>query len=93
MAVDQVDQAITSRRYRSLVGQVGRGVGRIAHGASALIQRILSLALRVIETIVAAIPGVLWSVARVASGLVSRVGDVALRIVHGAVGIVRREPA
>lgn len=90
MAVDQVDRAITSRRHSSPAGEVGRGVGRVAHGASALIQRILVLALGLILTIIAAIPGVLRSVARAARGLVSRVGDLAARIAHGAVGVLRR---
>ena len=83
MAVDQIDREIPSRGHPSPVGQVGRGVGRVAHGASALIRRILVLALGLIQTIIAAIPGVLRSVARAARGLVSRVGDVALRIAHG----------
>ncbi len=93
MAVDQIDREITSRGHPSPVGQVGRGVGRVAHGASALIRRILVLALGLIQTVIAAIPGVIRSVARTARGLVTRVGDAALRIVHMAVGIFRRESA
>lgn len=93
MALDQIDRAIASRRHPSPMGQVGRRVGRVAHGASALIRRIVVLALGFIETIIATIPGVLRSVTRAAFGLVSRVADVALRIVHSTLGILRREPA
>lgn len=93
MALDQADQAITSRGHSSPVSQVGRGVGRVAHGASALMRRILVLTLGLLGTIIAAIPGVLRSVARAARGLVRRVGDVALRIGHGAIGFLRRTTA
>lgn len=90
MVVDQIDRDIVSRRDRSRLGLVGRGVSRSGHMAAALIRRIVDFALSLIETIVSGIPGVLRYVARAAAGLVSWIVNLGAQIVRRAVGILRQ---
>jgi hypothetical protein len=93
MVVDQIDRDIVSRRNRSRLAPVGRGVSRSGHMAAALIRRIVDFALSLIETIVSAVPGVLRYVVKAAAGLVSWVIDVGAQIVRRAVGILRQKTA
>jgi hypothetical protein len=90
MAVDQIDRAITARRYPSPVNQVGRSVSRIGRGGSGLIRRTVAIASGLIETVAAAVPGLLRYVVRAAGGLIARVSHVVVPVLRGAVTSLRR---
>jgi len=90
MAVDHLDRAIVAPGQPSSAARVGHGVGRTAHGGSALIRRVVALAVGLVDTVAHTAAGLVRSVSRSAVRLVNRVLAVGALIIHRVVGVLRR---